>query len=257
MNVNAIVEWREALTRLSDQYFFDLIRMYLGAVKTPFNKQKLIESLSAFFRKQKNRDRIISCLDSFDRAMLAGVRELPSPTREGLVQLFSGTRTFPEVYERILNLEERLLIYRKNDVDNQEYAINPLLDEALKKQSPIETLVSPDSYGEPCFSPLRVSDSFLAGLYSFFLHEGASERNDGSLRKKTLNALAVTFPDFDTDGKTLPLLVASLKNLSLLCVHDGILVPDRTRWELFAQNEIAARAAYLCASVYGRLSRDA
>ena len=27
----AVVQWREALTRLSDQHFFDLVRMYLGA----------------------------------------------------------------------------------------------------------------------------------------------------------------------------------------------------------------------------------
>lgn len=257
MSVAAIIEWREALTRLSDQYFFDLMRMYLGEVKTPFNKQKLLESLSAFLRNPKNREQIISCLDTFDRALLAGIRELPSPTQEGLIRLFSGTRTFPEVYERILNLEERLLIYRKDDLANREYAINPLFADVLEKHSSVETLVSPDSYGEPFFAPLRVSDGFLAGLYSFFLHEGAAERNDGFLRKKSLNDLEAAFPHFDTDGKTLPILVEALKNLSLLCVHDGVLVPDRTRWELFAQNKTAARAAYLCAAVYGRLTRDA
>ena len=63
MNPEAVVEWREALVRLTDQHFFDLMRMYLGVIKTPFNKQRLIEELSSFLRRKENRDRILSLLD--------------------------------------------------------------------------------------------------------------------------------------------------------------------------------------------------
>lgn len=253
----AVVEWREALTRLSDQHFFDLVRMYIGAVRTPFNKQKLIESLSAFLRNTKNRSRIVSCLDQFDREMLAAVRALPSPTREKIVRLFSGTRSFPEVYERILNLEERLLVYRKDEKAHREYAINPLLADDIEDQAGLDQLIRPDTTGSPVYIPLSVSDSVLAGLYSFFLHEGPPVRNDGSLRKRTLDALASSFPDLASGGTTLCLVVTALRNLSLLNVHDGSLVPDHARWERFARCDAASRAAYLCAAVYGRLTRDA
>jgi len=253
----AVVEWREALTRLSDQHFFDLVRMYLGAIKTPFNKQKIIESLSAFLRNAENRGRILACLDNFDREILAGIRSLPSPTRGKLVQLLSGSRSFPEVYERILNLEERLLIYRTDEEVNGEYSLNPLLADALEPHVSIEQLIRPETISEPVSVPLPLSDSVLAGLYGFFLHERPAVRNDGTLRKRTLDALDAAFPDLAARGATLSLAVIALRNLSLLCVHDGVLVPDRDRWNLFARCDNVSRIAYLCAAVYGRLTREA
>lgn len=252
-----IVEWREALTRLSDPHFFDLVRMYIGVVRTPFNKQKLIESLSAFLRNKKNRSRIVSCLDRFDRELLAAIRALPSPTREKLVQLFSGTRSFPDVYERILNLEERLLVYRKDEKANREYALNPLLLDDIEEEAGLDELIRPEKPGAPVHAPLAVNDGVLAGLYSFFLHEGSPVRNDGSLRRRTLDALASTFPELASGEKTLCLVVDALRNLSLLNVHDGSLEPDHVRWERFAGCDTVTRVAYLCAAVYGRLTRDA
>lgn len=76
MKAEHVVAWREALVRLSDQHFFDLMRMYLGAIRTPFNKQRLIEELSAFLRKKDNKDIIVSLLDSFDLMILSAVKEL-------------------------------------------------------------------------------------------------------------------------------------------------------------------------------------
>lgn len=58
MSPNDVIAWRETLVCLSDQHFFDLMRMYLGEIKTPFNKQRLIQDLSAFLRKPENRSRI-------------------------------------------------------------------------------------------------------------------------------------------------------------------------------------------------------
>ena len=34
-----IIDWRESFTKMPDNSFFDIIRMYLGEVKTPYNKQ--------------------------------------------------------------------------------------------------------------------------------------------------------------------------------------------------------------------------
>lgn len=82
MNPEHVIAWREALVRLTDQHFFDLMRMYLGAIKTPFNKQRLIEELSVFLRKKETKERIISLLDSFDLMILSAVKELPSPTQQ-------------------------------------------------------------------------------------------------------------------------------------------------------------------------------
>ena len=256
MTAEEVVNWREALLCLSDQYFFDLIRMYLGAVKTPFNKQRLIEELSGFLRKKSNKDKIILCLDDFDRMVLAAVSELPSPTQQKIVSLFSGTWAFPELYERILNLEERLIIYRQNDSEGREYAINPLLKDELLPLLGVSVLGEPSVRDEPVSAPVRIDDLSLAALYSFFLHEGEAVKNDGSPRKKTIASLETAFPQLAAREDCLRLLLTAFQNLGLLVKMQGCLVPDPSRWQLFAECAPAERIAWLVASAGGRFQRD-
>jgi hypothetical protein len=40
-----VADWRGALLTLGDGPFFDLMRSYLGDIRTPFNKQRLVEDL--------------------------------------------------------------------------------------------------------------------------------------------------------------------------------------------------------------------
>ena len=54
--VQKIIEWRETLSGMENQQFFSLIHLYLGEVKTPYNKQNLIEQLSSFIRKEENQE---------------------------------------------------------------------------------------------------------------------------------------------------------------------------------------------------------
>ena len=50
--VERVIRWRESLSTMNDEQFFDIIRTYLGEIHTPYNKDKLIESLSEIFRKE-------------------------------------------------------------------------------------------------------------------------------------------------------------------------------------------------------------
>ncbi len=257
VNPNEVIQWREALISLSDQYFFDLVRMYLGAVKTPFNKQRIVEELSAFLRKRERRDAILASLDGFDLMVLSAVAELPSPTQQKIVSLFSGTRSFPEIYDRILNLEERLVIYRKSAEASREYALNPLLKDELLPRLGFHVLASPVSRGEATFAQIPVDDIALASLYSFFLHAGEPVRNDGTLRKKTLAALAAAFPLLAERPECSRLLLAAFQNLGLLVILEGNLVPDTARWQAFARISRAERIAWLAAAATGKLPREA
>lgn len=256
MKSEDVIGWREALVRLSDQHFFDLMRMYLGAIKTPFNKQKLVEELSSFLRKKETRAGILLCLDEFDLMILSAIGELPSPTQQKIVSLFSGDRSFPEIYERILNLEERLVIYRKGDAENREYAINPYLADEIGPLAGLSVLVSPGQRGEPLSALLRVDDLALAALYSFFLHEGDAVKNDGSFRKKTMAALEAVFPQILAERDCLRFLLAAFQNLSLLVKVEGRLVPDPGRWQAFAKDSPLSRFAWLVAAAGGRLPRE-
>ena len=57
-----IAPWRESLTAMDEPGFFGLMRLYLGEIKTPYNKQKLIESLTSFLYKEENRRVLIKLL---------------------------------------------------------------------------------------------------------------------------------------------------------------------------------------------------
>ncbi len=256
MTPEDVVAWREALVRLSDQHFFDLLRMYLGAIKTPFNKQRLIEELSSFLRKKENRSNILLGLDELELLILSAIRELPSPTQSKIIKLFSGEWSFPVLYEKILNLEERLIVYRRNDSDSREYALNPLLaDEILPLLDPAR-LVPPECRGAPFYAHPRIDDLSLSALYSFFLHEGEAIKNDGSFRKKTLTSLEAIFPQLFVNPGCLSYLLSAFQNLGLLVKLEGRLVPDTARWQSFARITSAERIAYLVAAAGGRYQRD-
>jgi len=51
MKMNGYKDWKEAMLRLPERTFFVLMRLYLGEIKTPFNKQRLVESLGGFLSK--------------------------------------------------------------------------------------------------------------------------------------------------------------------------------------------------------------
>lgn len=256
MRPEDVVAWREALVRLSDQHFFDLMRTYLGSIKTPFNKQRLIEELSALVRRPDTKERIVASLDALDLLILAAVRSLPDPTREKLIQLFSGTHPFPELYERVLNLEERLLLYRGPDSEGRRYAINPLLADAIDQYIEPSLLYPGEDAGPAIRATPAVDDLALAGLYSFFLHRAEGVRNDGSFKKKTVDALAQSFPRLAADAEAIPVLLRSLEALGLLSTQGGRVAPDHARWESFARSSAVERMAFLVAASGGRLPRD-
>ena len=53
MNDNEFNSWKEAFSSLPDKQFFNTVRLYLGEIKTPYNKQRLTEQLGSFIRKKK------------------------------------------------------------------------------------------------------------------------------------------------------------------------------------------------------------
>ena len=54
MNDNEILKWQEAISSLPDKQFFNTMRLYLGEIKTPYNKQRLTQQLAAFIKREEN-----------------------------------------------------------------------------------------------------------------------------------------------------------------------------------------------------------
>lgn len=256
MRAESVVAWREALVRLADQHFFDLMRLYLGAVKTPFNKQKLVEELSALLRRPETRDRMIGLLDRLDLLVLSAIRELSVPTQGRIIELFRGEYPFAELYERILNLEERLIIYRREGEGERVYAVNPYIEEGVAPMTGRQVLVPPERAVGDLAHPPAVDSLTLAGIFSFFLTNTDAVKNDGSFRKKTRDAFVSAFPVCAASGNCLDSLLEALQNIGLVTRRDGLLVPDHSRWKAFAALSAGERRAYLAAASMGRAPRD-
>lgn len=248
--VQKIIDWRESFSILPDDYFFEIVRMYLGEVKTPYNKQKLIEELGAFIRKDENRRNIIALLDSSDIKLLSAVWLLPSCDEKKLESFLEPQFSLAEVYERVANLSERLVLYRVADKKsgNVQIKINPLLEDELSSMLGMNALVSSSENFTPSDSEsFALSNEFFAVLVSYLVTNKKLCRSDGALKKHPAEELKNIFGSDRT--AVIETLVRSMTNLSLLADSDSGL---EIKWNVlsqFAGLSFQNRIAYLCAAV--------
>lgn len=215
--VQKIIDWRESFSILPDDYFFEIVRMYLGEVKTPYNKQKLIEELGAFIRKDENRRNIIALLDSNDIKLLSAVWMLPSCDEKKLESFLEPQFSLAAVYERVANLSERLVLYRVADKKsgNVQIKINPLLEDELSSMLGMNALVSSSENFTPSDSEsFALSNEFFAVLVSYLVTNKKLCRSDGALKKHPAEELKNIFGSDRT--AVIETLVRSMTNLSLL-----------------------------------------
>lgn len=214
--MNEISRWQEAISALPDKQFFNIMRLYLGEIKTPYNKQRLIEQLAGFIHNSENINTILSLLDDNDVKILTAIYLIPKTTVEVLADFFTGSYTFSDIFSKIINLNDRLLIYsEKEDFTGREYLfINPLIEEKLKpylnlslilQNEPVTFYSMDDVF---CITP-----NFLASFISYIRIHGINCKNDGTIKKNDLNRLEEIFPGHKN---CLQLLMNAFFNLSLV-----------------------------------------
>lgn len=256
-----VVQWRECLTRLPDNLFFELIRMYLGEIKTPYNKQNLIERLGAFLHKEQVQQNILLLLSPTDCQLLSAIFYLENPTHSLLARFFSDTFSTAQLRENLMNLEERLLIFRNtsNLLPKEEPAffLNPILETILQQRlHPSLLLPLPQEFQNQVEDkPLpQLSAHLLATFFSFAKEYQDLCRQDGTLKKRAIQRLSQIFPFPFTEDIVLffQTLIISLKNLSLLKEDTKGFEPDFQRWTAFSQLPAHLQRAYLAAAACGR-----
>ena len=150
--VQRIIRWRETMATLNDERFFEIMRVYIGEIQTPYNKDNLIEQISSILRKEQNKKRIISYLSDFDIKILSVIFSVKEPTKDKITDFFKNEYPLSEIYSALLNLTERLIIYSyKNDVMENIISINPLLEDTLKPFASIKILLPSPCYAEHNF----------------------------------------------------------------------------------------------------------
>lgn len=261
--VEDILLWREAITTLPDHHFFEIIRMYLGEIKTPYNKQKLIEELSAFLRKDENKKNIIKLLSNVEIEILTAIKLIPNATVEKLGKFFNRYLEFAELYELLMNLEERLLVFRYVDkqIGRTVFNINPLLRDYLDGLLIKDNLLLPANI-EPSFDlgtekkdKITLKPEFLAAVITFTAENPDLCKADGTFKKRIEVALPSIFPQIK-DISTIQLLISAFINLNLFRNTDNGIVILYSRLKLFAQLPETVQYCYLTVASCGHFPRD-
>ena len=253
---NDISRWLNAFIALPDKQFFNTMRLYLGEIKTPYNKQRLTEQLASFIRKEENLQSILTLMDSFDVEILTALSLIPKASQETLVQFFRDSISITELYAEIINLTERLLIYTdKDDITGKEFlAINPLIKEYLLPYLDSK-IIFPDFKAEilSIDDVFTITPNIISAFISYIKIHGISCKSDGTIKKNDKNRLAEIFP-----GKEnfIQLLMNAFVNLSLVTENEKGFSLDSARLKCFAALDEIQQYALLCAAAVSRFSRD-
>jgi hypothetical protein len=263
--------WKSAIMSLPEGNFFELLRSVFGNIKTPFSKHKLMEDLFAFLSKKENRKTIAAFIGEQDHKVIAATALLNEPETGNLEKFFAGEMTVAELHAVIINLEERLILYRFRDEKCQRLALNPVLEEVLSPfiadtrllfrsipmESADETVATPQAACQPYY----ISDPrIMAALFTFIIEEeelfktetgtevkrsSLQETPIPELRKKVLDSAKKTFPDLDFE-----LAVNNLIQLGLFRHTDRYLIPNSEKITEYSELSDAERQEYWAAGLY-------
>lgn len=247
-----IENWQESILALPDKIFFNTMRLYLGEIKTPYNKQRLVSQLASFIKNEKNTNAILTLLDETDVKVLTAISKISNVTQEILVDFFKESFSSTEIFSEIINLQERLIIFTKENSGKNLLFINPFLKEALKPYLNLSLLLPVSQVQN--FSQkdnFVLSPNFLASFISFVRMYGISCKADRNLKKNDIQRLETVFPQ---KQKCIQLLVNAFINLSLLKENEKGFELDDLRIQTFAEFLPELQYALLTAASVSRFS---
>jgi hypothetical protein len=243
-------EWREAIGTLPDSIFFDTLRMYLGEIKTPYNKQTLIAELEAFLLLPENQKNAALLLSDTDRQILAAVIYLPLCTFEALTAFFGKTMPYVELYEAVQNLEERLILFRKRD--KLLFAVSPVFEALVRENAPSSVLIPAAkivSKSNAAHTTV-VSPAFLGAFLSFVVSHSDLCKMNGEFKKRVSQQLQSIFSSVwneDTEEMLKSLLQACV-HLGFFHIENGEYIPNFAVWNSFAALSHRERLAWFAAA---------
>ena len=255
--MNNIERWKKIIISLPEQIFFDIIRNYLGELKTPFNKHNLMDDLAAFLRNEKTMERIMSLIDQNDAAVLTALSMLGPVTSKNLYKYFSNRKSYYDFYLHLQNLEERMLLCTEMGRDGEPVLIiSPLYEEILyEKLIDSSCLVSSIFSDQPV--PLNpptawLNDALLFSILSFLLRQGQILKIDGNFRKKVFEELKTIFPDHflkDPEEK-IDIIKVILRRLGLVQPEGDYFRPVISRWKELAELTPRDRWLFITGAVF-------
>lgn len=241
-------QWRKTLLTLPDSSFFELVRNYLGEIQTPFNKQSLLDRLQTFLRRPPTQRAIVESVDTDDARFLSAVELLGNPSREELLAFLGAEYTRLEIQNRLLNLQDRLLVFP--DAETDRLHVNPILEPVLAEGvvGPQVLFPSVAVEEEPDVEPW-LTDTLLAAVFALLMEEPLSVRNDGRLKKRDARRLSEAAPQLLEDGgRLLSLLRGALAALGLTRDDRAEVQPVVESWRDISRLSRSGRLAVVWAA---------
>jgi hypothetical protein len=241
---------------LPDTAFFELLRTVFGKIKTPFNKQALMSDLEKFLLNRDIQKNIACYINDNDIRVIAAIAALNEPSPDELVTFFSGELSYAELYDLIINLEERFILYRFPEKEQNHrvsrLALNPVLESVLSPLIADESLLlssvsadeAPHENNQHERPQYFLDDRILAALLSFVSQNKVFFKGGGRIRQKTLNAAETVFLDLPLET-----IIGGLRALGLFFIENEQLVPDFRRFTAFGHLSRQERLIYCAAGI--------
>ena len=253
-----VMLWRESFLFLEENHFFEIMKMYLGEIKTPYNKQKLIANLEGFLHKKENLVAIKSFLSDDELEIISAVVFIPDVTEEKLSSFFKNTFTYSFLYEKLLKLEERLILFKtKNENSSQgdSFVIkfNPLLEDMFFDLININRLLPQIEFTKTEKPAARITPELISCFISYILENPNIAKQDGTLKKYSLQNIPVLFGD---EKEKIEILYKAFLNLGILKETGHGAEVDWSKFSDFLNLSFAEQTVYITISSCSHLSRE-
>jgi hypothetical protein len=241
--------WKSAIMTLPDNSCLELLRSVFGKIRTPFNKQILLDDLESFLLREDIQRNIACYFDHNDARIIAAVAVLGEPIPGELESFFSGEFSYAELQDLIVNLEERFIFYRFREKGLSRLALNPVLKPILTPFIADTSLLFPSVKAADDIPDMEsaipsLNDRILAGLLAFVSEREPFFRNEGEIRKRIIDEGNKVFP-----GIELRSVVGGLRALGLFRSEGDRLFPDYRCFSDFGKLSPRERMEYCAAGI--------
>jgi hypothetical protein len=249
-----IEQWRGFLLTCHDGTFFEIMRTSLGNIETPYNKQALIKKLMAHLRRKETKRRTLALISKQDAYLLTALYILGEPDLKRLYHFLSDDFQYLELHSHLLNLEERLLIYKDSEEGSHKLRFNPILFEELTAHVIDTNLVFGSSLrSKPSSSQAWLSDTLIASILSYIRENPSPLKAGGQVKKRTAADMADRFdlPGFKSNGtERLKLLLNAFLNLELISLHEGVYQANLPLWTEFGKLTAEERQCHISGALW-------
>lgn len=248
-----VLRWRESFLYLDENRFSETMRTYLGEIKTPYNKQKLVESLESFLRQKEHLVAIKSLVSKEELDIICAAVFIPDCTEDKLTKFFENTYSYSFLYETINNLEDRLILFISNIEDHFIIEFNPLLEDAFYDLISVEKLLPEIHFEKKQAQNTIVTAEMIAAFCAFVIQNPNLAKQDRSLKKHTIEVAEEIFGE---KTSSLTVLFNGFLNLGILKDSGKGVEFDWSKMNKFVQQSLAEQLVYITVASSGHFSRD-